>query len=151
VQGYELDDYLRCRDLYARMGVDLTAEARVGLGSVCRRSATTEIARIAAALADEGLRLHGFGVKTRGLGMYAHDLVSADSLGWSYRGRHVAGCADSHKTEANCLRFATSWRDRVLARIPAAYQPRLFAGLEDLPAEEFPMPIRPRPLTTGKE
>ncbi len=111
-------------DMYARSGIDLTAEPLVGLGSVCRRSATNEIAQIAGELADCGLRLHGFGVKTRGLSVYAHDLASADSLAWSYGGRQVTGCEPGHKNEANCLTFAIGWRSRVLAGLPVTHQLR---------------------------
>ncbi|MFG2864697.1 hypothetical protein [Streptomyces sioyaensis] len=42
LQGWTLDDYLRCVDMYASMGVDLTLEPLVGLGSVCRRQSTKE-------------------------------------------------------------------------------------------------------------
>ena len=48
-------------------GVHLHMERRVGLGSVCRRQATAEIGDIVKAMADEGLRLHGFGVKAAGI------------------------------------------------------------------------------------
>lgn len=125
LQGYALDDYRRCADLYEKAGVSLAREPRTGLGSVCRRQATAEIACVAGALADDGLRLHGFGVKTLGLAVYAHDLVSADSLAWSARGRRVKGCAAGHATEANCPAFASAWRARVLAGIPGQQQMRL--------------------------
>ena len=51
VQGWRLADYLACVDLYASAGVDLAALPRVGLGSVCRRQSTAEIAVIVTALA----------------------------------------------------------------------------------------------------
>jgi hypothetical protein len=115
VQGWQVDDYRRCVDVYERAGVDLTAERTVGLGSVCRRQALGQIEAIVLTLASEGLRLHGFGVKTKGLAAYAPGLVSADSLAWSYRGRWVPGCTPGHTTEANCLPFALTWRTGVLA------------------------------------
>lgn len=115
LQGYTLDDYLRCADLYERCGVDLAAEPLVGVGSVCRRQATAEIGRLLSRLASYGFRLHGFGVKTSGLALYSHSLASADSMAWSYRGRHVPGCSPSHKAENNCRAFAFSWRSRMLA------------------------------------
>ena len=114
LQGWTLDDYLRCADLYAMAGVDLAALPTVGVGSVCRRQHASEIAWIVGTLAQRGLRLHGFGVKTLGLGIYARHLASADSMAWSFRGRHVPGCSAFHKTEANCLPFALRWRERVL-------------------------------------
>ncbi|MGI5404147.1 DUF7221 family queuine tRNA-ribosyltransferase-like protein [Streptomyces sp. CA-135486] len=115
LQGWSLDDYRRCLDLYADAGVDLTTFETVGIGSVCRRQATSEIGEIVRAMHAEGIRLHGFGVKSVGLRKYAQYLTSADSMAWSFRGRHVPGCTDTHKTEANCLPFALSWRERALA------------------------------------
>ena len=47
-------DYLACADLYAAEGIDLAALPLVGLGSVCRRQSTGEIAAIVAALARRG-------------------------------------------------------------------------------------------------
>jgi len=70
LQGWHLDDYLSHVDQYAAAGVDLTKARTVGLGSVCRRQATGEIAHIVRELAALGLRLHGFGVKTSGLSLY---------------------------------------------------------------------------------
>lgn len=120
LQGWSIDDYLRCMDLYATAGVDLCAEPLVGLGSVCRRQNTTEIAAVVRRLAKLGLHLHGFGVKTDGLRRYGHQLVSADSMAWSFRGRFVRGCTHRGRhqqaiaSEANCLYFARAWRRRVL-------------------------------------
>jgi hypothetical protein len=132
VQGWQLGDYLRSVDLFAAAGVDLTREPVVGLGSVCRRQGTGEIGLIVSTLARQGLRLHGFGVKVEGLAAYAADLGSADSMAWSFRGRHVPGCGPGHKTEANCLTFARAWRDRLLEMVST--RPRqpaldLFAGV----------------------
>lgn len=125
LQGWQLDDYLRCVDLYASAGVDLTAEPVVGVGSVCRRQATGEITTIVANLADRGIRLHGFGVKTLGLRRYGDYLTSADSLAWSARARRAAvegvrpGC--THRSCANCPAFALAWYrklQRELDRMP---------------------------------
>ena len=134
LQGWHLDDYLACVDLYVDAGVDLTAEATVGIGSVCRRQSEAEIEDICAALARLGIRLHGFGVKTLGL-RYARYLVSADSLAWSYNARrHPAlpghtlpgpGRPRGHKSCANCLTWALRWRDRALRRADTQ-QLRLF-------------------------
>lgn len=117
LQGWALDDYLHCVDLYAASGVDLRRERVVGLGSVCRRQSTGEIEAICSRLAGLGLRLHGFGVKTLGLGRYGWALASADSMSWSYRARRsppLVGCR--HRSCANCLRFALRWRRGVLSR-----------------------------------
>ena len=129
LQGWTLGDYLRCVDLYAAAGVDLTAEPVVGLGSVCRRQATAEIDFITDELAGLGLRLHGFGVKALGLRQYADRLVSADSLAWSYAGRREQGCTPSHKTEANCWRYAVAWRERTLAALQGPRQLTLNAAM----------------------
>lgn len=115
LQGWAVGDYLRHADAYERAGVDLPTEPTVGVGSVCRRQATSEIEDLMLRLRP--LRLHGFGVKTEGLSRYAYLLASADSLAWSYTARNrppLPGC--THKSCANCLRFALRWRDRVLAR-----------------------------------
>jgi hypothetical protein len=129
LQGWHLDDYLACADLYAAAGVDLAAVPVTGLGSVCRRQSTGQIAAIVTELAHLRLRLHGFGVKTGGLHQYGHLLASADSMAWSYAARRQAplpGCT-GHANCANCLAYATRWRSRVLARLAArGCQPALF-------------------------
>lgn len=129
LQGYRLNDYLRHIDAHNRAGIDLTREPVVGVGSVCRRQGTGEIGAILATLTAQGIRLHGFGVKVKGLAAYAPYLTSADSMAWSTRGRHELGCAPTHKTEANCLRFARSWRSQVLATIAAPAQLDLFGAV----------------------
>jgi hypothetical protein len=114
IQGWRRDDYLRCADMFARSGVDLEREPVVGLGSVCRRQGTEEIRVIVETVAALRIRLHGFGVKTAGLGIYGRHLASADSLAWSYQGRYRPGCRTSHRTEANCARWATEWRQKII-------------------------------------
>lgn len=116
LQGWALDDYLRCADLYADAGIDLAAEPTVGVGSVCRRQSEWEIEDICAALAGRGIRLHGFGVKTLGL-RYARHLQSADSMAWSYNARMNPPLpGHSHKSCANCLPWALRWRERAMRR-----------------------------------
>ncbi len=120
LQGWTRGDYERCVALYERHGVDLTQEPRVGIGSICRRQATREVEKIVWALADAGLALHGFGVKTRGLEASAGALASADSMAWSYRARRddpLPGC--THRRCANCIRYALRWRAHLLARTHA--------------------------------
>jgi hypothetical protein len=120
--GWTIKDYLRCVAMYRAVGIDLSREPLVGLGSVCRRQATDKTAQIVTTLANLGLRLHGFGVKTAGLQRYGQYLVSAGSLAWSFRGRRTAGCAHGPpdrprrpKSEANCMSFALEWRERLLS------------------------------------
>lgn len=118
LQGWTLDDYLRCIGMYAEAGVDLSALPLVGIGSVCRRQHTGEVDHIVSTIAGLGIRLHGFGVKVSGLNTYGGYLASADSLAWSFRARNappLPGCA--HRSCANCLRFALEWRGRVLRSV----------------------------------
>jgi hypothetical protein len=126
LQGWALGDYVACINRYAAAGVDLTAEPVVGVGSVCRRQSTSEIAAIFAELYRVGIRCHGFGVKTNGLGLYARHLTSADSMAWSYGARRapaMEGC--THRSCANCPRWALRWRTRLLRRM-AVQQPELW-------------------------
>jgi hypothetical protein len=129
LQGWNVPgDYDACHARYERAGIDLTREPVVGLGSVCRRQATGAIALLASRFANLGVRLHGFGVSTRGLGHFAADLVSSDSMAWSLGGRYLHGCAHGSgaKSEANCPHHALAWRRRVLAKAePAVLQPAI--------------------------
>jgi hypothetical protein len=127
VQGWRIGDYLACVDRYRAAGVDLAAAPLVGLGSVCRRQATGQIGAITSELARAGLRLHGFGVKRRGLARYADHLASADSLAWSYHARRrppLPGCT-RHRNCANCPRYALAWRAQVVAGLDGPRQLRL--------------------------
>lgn len=122
LQGWALGDYMACVDLYDAAGVDLWEYPVVGVGSVCRRQATGQIAEIFRTLAQLDLPLHGFGVKTAGLSRYGRWLSSADSLAWSFQARRSAplpGCS-GHKNCANCMVYALAWRDRVLSTASAA-------------------------------
>lgn len=117
LQGWVAEDYDYCVRLYENASVDLTKEPTVGVGSVCRRQATTEINALFLDLSQHGIRMHGFGVKTVGLARYGPLLASADSLAWSFGGRYeppLPGCV-GHKNCANCMRYALRWRDRVLS------------------------------------
>jgi hypothetical protein len=116
LQGWKRDDYHACWSLYEEHGVALEDEPLIGLGSVCRRQDTEVAGRIVRSLAP--LRLHGFGVKLTGLGSFSDALASADSMAWSFRARNDAplpGC--THRSCANCPRYALRWRDRVLERL----------------------------------
>lgn len=121
LQGWDLSDYGRHLAMYDREGVDLRAVPLVGLGSVCRRQHTAGVESLIRELAAEGLRLHGFGFKVKGLARVADSLASADSLAWSFDARRspkMAGCV-GHKNCANCLRYALVWRERLVAGIAA--------------------------------
>jgi len=111
LQGWTEADYMRCVELYAREGVDLTECRRVGLGSVCRRQATREVGAIAYRLFMAGIHLHAFGVKASGLHHFALPLVSADSMAWSFQARRSAPLpGHRHRSCANCLEYALGWR-----------------------------------------
>lgn len=117
LQGWTIADYLSHAEAYEAVGVSLSDEQVVGVGSVCRRQATSQIAALFDALAANGLPLHGFGVKSEGLAKSADFLVSADSLAWSAGARRDAFAGKRHcskKTCANCLHYALAWRKRVL-------------------------------------
>lgn len=119
LQGYTLPEYEHCADLYAVAGIDLSAEPLVGLGSVCRRQGTREVHTIITALHGRGIHsLHGFGVKTLGLDLYADLITSADSLAWSLDARLLrrpSPWCTGHRTAKNCascLPYALAWRAR---------------------------------------
>lgn len=133
LQGWDLADYHRHADAYTDAGIDLTGQPVVGIGSVCRRQATGQIAAIFESLHNRGLRMHGFGVKTDGLRAYGDLLTSADSMAWSFAARRQAcsgirhpGC--THKTCANCMAYALAWRRRLLRGLDTP-QLRLFGGV----------------------
>lgn len=136
LQGWALQDYFDHADAYERAGVNLAQLPVVGLGSVCRRQGTAEATQIVTALADRGLSLHGFGMKTTGLRQYASGLHSSDSMAWSFRARKrgapLPGC-HGHKNCANCITFAMHWRTEVLASVETGdrrslwQQQRMFA------------------------
>lgn len=119
VQGYTLPQYLRCVDQYARHGVDLSQERVVGVGSVCRRQNSQEIATVIQAVGQAvGAPLHGFGVKRQGLQRYHQHLASSDSLAWSYgacRKDPLPGCTHVHCN--NCPKWALRWRAQTLAAL----------------------------------
>lgn len=130
LQGWTLDNYLYCWDLYEMAGVHLQDEPIVGIGSVCRRQATTEAVAIFERLAHEGLRgkMHGFGVKTAGLPDVASYLASADSQARAMHARKRGICLPGHdkpgpgrprghKNCANCLEYLLSEYHSMLVKV----------------------------------
>lgn len=123
LQGYKIQDYLHCYELYEEKGFDLSKEKTVGLGSVCRRQSTDEIYEIVQLFHSKGLRLHGFGVKTNGLIKYSNLLQSADSMAWSFGARYSKEHCSIHKKSpstlncANCLQYALEWRTKILKKV----------------------------------
>jgi hypothetical protein len=115
IQGWDLADYLRCVQMYAQAGVNLAELPRVGIGSVCRRQATSEIEAIVRTLAGMGIKIHGFGVKLKGLERIAHLILSADSMAWSYDERFKDGtCCTGPSGCRNCPAAALRWHKKAL-------------------------------------
>jgi hypothetical protein len=114
LQGWSPDSYLHAAQMYEKAGISLADEPLVGVGSICRRTNHDELHAILTRLSELGIRLHGFGLKSRALTTTAHLLTSADSLAWSKRGRYVTGCSPSHASESNCPTFALTWRRQLL-------------------------------------
>lgn len=120
LQGYTLEEYKNCFEMFEVAGVDLRSEPVVGLGSVCRRQSTNDIERIVSFFHAKDLRLHGFGVKIVGIRKYGEMLESADSMAWSFDARytqsHCSKCKLNPTTKncANCLNYALEWREKVV-------------------------------------
>lgn len=133
LQGWAPGDYWRCADLYDKAGVRLEDYPVVGLGSVCRRQGTPAITRLIGELTP-WIAVHGFGMKKTGLAAAGHRLTSADSMAWSSGARRTSIRLPGHPHGncANCLPYATSWRQQLLAHLEAAnargHQEDLFAG-----------------------
>lgn len=124
LQGWGRDDYLRHADQYEAAGIPLESEPTVGVGSVCRRQHTTEAVDIFQSLHARAMRLHGFGLKAKGIAAAWPWLHSADSLAWSYDARRVAlrqgSCGRLFKGRpikscANCRHYALAWYERATA------------------------------------
>lgn len=119
LQGWTRDDYHRHVDAYTAAGINLTQEATVGLGTVCRRQHTPTILALADELTHQGIRLHGFGVKRKALNSAAaHLFTSMDSMAWSYRARRaqpLEGC--THQSCSSCPRFALQWQAETIRRL----------------------------------
>src|SRR5262249_2728197 len=75
-------DYLLCLRMYAEAGIDLRAYPAVGIGSVCRREDSEEIHEIIGEISvpAPGVKLHGFGVQTRGSPPHGDPLTSPRPL-----------------------------------------------------------------------
>jgi hypothetical protein len=125
LQGWRLQDYWRCQQMYADAGVDLASASTVGVGTVCRRQSTNEATQIMSTLAVDGLRLHGFGFKKQGLANCHPVMASADSTAWSDTARRNPvllpghgspgpGRPRGHINCANCATYALQWRNELL-------------------------------------
>lgn len=121
LQGWEPDDYFRHRDLYAEHGIDLSAEPLVGMGTFCRRASLRPVQRIVRELFDDGLKMHGFGVKSDGLPAIGDFLASSDSMAWSFTARredrNLCGVPHISPRCHHCRKWATMWADKTTAKI----------------------------------
>lgn len=118
LQGWGIGDYLRHVEDYYRAGIELAALPLVGVGTVCRRQNTMTASLLFSQLGDEGLRLHGFGLKLTGLRSAGAKLVSADSTAWSLNARKNPPLpGHQHKSCANCLEYALLWREQLIGTL----------------------------------
>ena len=124
LQGWLPEDHLNHVEMYRAAGVELTELPLVGVGTICRRQDTDEIGALVGSLCAAGIRMHGFGVKAKGLALYGSQLVSADSMAWSYsaarkghegRPRLCGNPAATHKTCNSCYEWAHIWYERTRA------------------------------------
>lgn len=124
LQGWNLDDYHRCVQMYANNGVDLATKHTVGLGSVCRRQHTAEIGAVITNLTNNyQLKLHGFGVKTEGIRQFGWQLTSADSMAWCKAADRIKPCPQTgNRSCSNCMHYALDWRNRILNSTPQPVQ-----------------------------
>ncbi len=89
LQGWTVEDYLYCLDLYRSAGLVM---GYMAIGSICRRSQIGQITKIILSLRRElpgWVRLHGFGLKYTALKEKAiwDALYSVDSGAWDYEAR----------------------------------------------------------------
>jgi hypothetical protein len=116
LQGWTFPEYLRCAQMYADAGVDLTREPLVGVGSVCRRQHMYSTERIFQELHFAGItQLHAFGMKIKGLADFGDLVTTADSQAWGVSARlRPEPCPFGRRSEQNCLHRALEWRSEVL-------------------------------------
>ncbi len=118
LQGWEPDDFLRHIEMYGKSGIDLTKEVIVGVGSVARRQHTDKARDLMKAICDIGINIHAFGFKMKGLVKAKNLIASSDSISWAMDARRrppLDGCP--HKNCANCIKYATMWRNRLMNMI----------------------------------
>lgn len=132
VQGFAVDEYHACVDLYSAAGVDLTLAPLVGVGSVCRRQSMGEAHTIMDTLSERGLSLHGFGFKQAGLTVCWPWLTSVDSMAWSFNARHEKrscgrpnGRGGVVKSCGNCRHYALDWYQRTSSLVGTPIQQSL--------------------------
>lgn len=111
IQGYSIEEYLNCIELYDKYGIDLKKLPLVGLGSICRRQNEKEGISIIKTIGSLGINIHGFGLKTSALKY----VKSTDSMSWS-----VSRFRDSQKgkeiAELSKFEYMVRWRNSLAER-----------------------------------
>jgi hypothetical protein len=155
IQGDTPESYVRCMRMYADRGAPITTDELVGLGSVCRRSRTKEIAAVVQAVHAErpGIQLHGYGVKSAGLTLYGAGFASVDSMahGDAARKRKLKSprCTQFHPVCSYCLTWAEEWHDEVRAKFAAAHRTAAAPVPSPAPARRRP-PQHRTPASSGQ-
>jgi len=101
LQGYELEDYLHCLDLYRSNGILSTY---IAIGSLCRRNATREITEIIGKIREElpnWTMIHAFGIKLPAIKKIWNICDSIDTGTWDYASRWDIIRGEKSKREAS--------------------------------------------------
>ena len=101
LQGYELEDYLYCLDLYREAGL---INSYMAIGTLCRRNATREITKIVGKLREElpdWVMIHAFGVKIPTLKRIWNLCDSIDTGAWDFVSRWNIMRKEKTKREAS--------------------------------------------------
>ncbi|WP_433662744.1 DUF7221 family queuine tRNA-ribosyltransferase-like protein [Nocardia sp. CA-128927] len=160
LQGWHPHDYIEHYHRYLEAGIDLTARW-VGIGSICRKNRARDVARVLAALAPLGMKMHGYGVSLNALALTGHLLHSSDSQAWSMTSRtahiRLPGCGHQSRPDPvtgervitdcrNCFRYALYWREKAMDALRACAERVATAdpGLWSDPVPALPIPRPPR-------
>ncbi len=110
LQGYTLEDYLKCADMY-----NFPPGCYVGIGSVCKRNRNIdEVKSILKGVADyTGFNLHGFGLKLTALQNpeIRKLLSSSDSMAWSFNARTESNFTRGNR--ANDWTYAMEYYNKI--------------------------------------
>lgn len=92
LQGWEVEDYLFCIDLFREHGLVGNGFDYIAIGSLCRKNTTTQIKKIILTIRKElkdSIKLHCFGTKISVLNDLAvwKAVYSVDSMAWDFNAR----------------------------------------------------------------
>lgn len=88
IQGWTIQDYLYCIKQYEKNGL---IAPYMGVGSICRRGSTREIAKILSIIKGElpDIKLHGFGVKKSVIDLLPNGILySIDTAAFMFAQKH---------------------------------------------------------------